>query len=151
MGCHFLFQGIFLTQGSNSSLLSLLHWQADSLPLAPPGKPPSHNYLYVYMYLLPPVPPSRLPSHLEHGLITTVLELSTGLDLISDKTKPLLLSGQCHMLALLQGPGKSVPPSLTSQHLPAVVVDHLLKSQHALFPSSRKSWRIEGPNTSRKY
>ena len=29
VGCHFLLQGIFQTQGSN---LSLLHWQADSLP-----------------------------------------------------------------------------------------------------------------------
>ena len=27
VGCHFLLQGIFLTQGSSSSLLSLLHWQ----------------------------------------------------------------------------------------------------------------------------
>ena len=26
MGCHFLFQGIFLTQGLNPGLLSLLHW-----------------------------------------------------------------------------------------------------------------------------
>ena len=34
-----LLQGIFLTQGSNLSLLCLLHWQIDSLPLAPPGKP----------------------------------------------------------------------------------------------------------------
>ena len=32
-GCHFLPQGIFLTRGSNLSLLSLLRWQADSLPL----------------------------------------------------------------------------------------------------------------------
>ena len=32
MGCHFLLQGIFLTQGSNPHLLSLLHWQVDSLP-----------------------------------------------------------------------------------------------------------------------
>ena len=38
-GCHFLLQGILLTQGSNSGLLCLLHWQADSLPLVPPGKP----------------------------------------------------------------------------------------------------------------
>ena len=30
VGCHFLLQGIFLTQGSN---LCFLHWQADSLPL----------------------------------------------------------------------------------------------------------------------
>ena len=34
MGCHFLLQGIFLTQGLNSSLLGLLHWQEDSLPLS---------------------------------------------------------------------------------------------------------------------
>ena len=33
VGCHFLFQRIFLTQGSNLCLLCLLHWQADSLPL----------------------------------------------------------------------------------------------------------------------
>ena len=37
-GCHFL-QGIFLIQGSNPHLLCLLHWQVDSLPLVPPGKP----------------------------------------------------------------------------------------------------------------
>ena len=40
VGCHALLQGIFPTQGSNSSLLSLLHWQAGSLPLVPPGKSP---------------------------------------------------------------------------------------------------------------
>ena len=34
MGCHFLLQGIFLTQESNPHLLCLLHWQADSLPLS---------------------------------------------------------------------------------------------------------------------
>ena len=31
VGCHFLLQEIFPTQGWNPSLLSLLHWQADSL------------------------------------------------------------------------------------------------------------------------
>ena len=73
VGCHFVLQGIFPNQGSNSHLLCLLHcrqildhcvlqgnlpdpgielmfthiscvslhWQADSLPLAPPGKPGS--------------------------------------------------------------------------------------------------------------
>ena len=39
MGCHFLLQRIFPSQGSNLSLLSLLHWLKGSLPLAPPGKP----------------------------------------------------------------------------------------------------------------
>ena len=34
LGCHFLLQKIFLTQGSNPSLL---HWQADSLPLSHQG------------------------------------------------------------------------------------------------------------------
>ena len=38
MGYHFLLQGIFPTQGLNPSLLPLLHWQAGSLLLEPPGK-----------------------------------------------------------------------------------------------------------------
>ena len=33
LGCHFFLQGIFPTQGSNPHLLSLLLWQAHSLPL----------------------------------------------------------------------------------------------------------------------
>ena len=37
LGYHFLLQGIFPTQGSNPSLLCLLHWQ----PGGPPGKPPA--------------------------------------------------------------------------------------------------------------
>ena len=41
VGCHALLQGIFLTQGSNRSLLHLLHRQVGSLPLVPPGKPAS--------------------------------------------------------------------------------------------------------------
>ena len=39
VGCRALLPGIFLIQGSNSSLSHLLHWQAGSSPLAPPGKP----------------------------------------------------------------------------------------------------------------
>ena len=38
VGSHFLLQGIFPAQGSNPGLLGLLHWQADSLPAAPPGR-----------------------------------------------------------------------------------------------------------------
>ena len=38
MDYHALLQGIFQTQGLNPLPLSLLHWQAGSLPLAPPGK-----------------------------------------------------------------------------------------------------------------
>ena len=36
VGCHFLPQGIFLTQGLNPHLL---HWQADSLPMSHVGSP----------------------------------------------------------------------------------------------------------------
>ena len=39
VGCRALLQGIFLTLGSSGRLLCLLHRQAGSLPLAPPGKP----------------------------------------------------------------------------------------------------------------
>ena len=35
----FLLQGIFLTKGSNPHLLSLLHWQAGSLPVLHLGSP----------------------------------------------------------------------------------------------------------------
>ena len=45
VGCHFLLQGIFTTQGSNPCLL---HWQAGSLPAAPPGKP-LYNILEIKM------------------------------------------------------------------------------------------------------
>ena len=37
--CHAFLQGIFLTQGSNSCLLHLLYWQANSLPLSHLKKP----------------------------------------------------------------------------------------------------------------
>ena len=40
VGCHFLLQGIFPTQGLN---LDLLLWQADSLPLSHQGDPPPFN------------------------------------------------------------------------------------------------------------
>ena len=38
-GCHFSLQGIFLTQGLNTHLLRLLHWQVESLPLSLVGSP----------------------------------------------------------------------------------------------------------------
>ena len=55
VSCHFFLQRIFPTQGSNPHLLYLLHWQAGSLPLAPPVKPyiyttPSHILLKKHLY-----------------------------------------------------------------------------------------------------
>ena len=40
--CHFLLQGIFLIQGSNTHL----HWQADSLPLSYLGSPGAKTTLF---------------------------------------------------------------------------------------------------------
>ena len=42
-----LLQGIFLTQGSNPSVLCLLYWEVGSLPLVPPGKPNRYTLLYI--------------------------------------------------------------------------------------------------------
>ena len=49
LGWHFLLQGIFLTQGWNSILLHLLHWQADSLLLHHLGSPLHIKLLYDYL------------------------------------------------------------------------------------------------------
>ena len=45
VGCHFLLQGIFPTQGWNLQLLRLLHWQADYLPLC-------HLERFLYMLFI---------------------------------------------------------------------------------------------------
>ena len=47
-GLHTLLQGIFPTQESNLSLLWLLHWQADYLPLSHQGS----QCVYIYIYIL---------------------------------------------------------------------------------------------------
>ena len=57
LGSYFLLQGIFPTQGSNLHLSSLLHWQAGSLPLVPPGKQRRHlkngsSHLFIWLLLL---------------------------------------------------------------------------------------------------
>ena len=52
VGCHFLLQGIFLTQGSNPYLLHLPHWQADSLPLHHLGCPLVVHAAHVHLILI---------------------------------------------------------------------------------------------------
>ena len=46
VGCHFLLQGIFPTQGLNLCLLHLRNWQADSLPLLHLGSTYTPYYIY---------------------------------------------------------------------------------------------------------
>ena len=67
VGCQALLQGIFLTQESNPRLLGLLHWQAGSLPLVPPGKPlePSPDLRYGSIVVLPTFNPRP---HSQEGL-----------------------------------------------------------------------------------
>ena len=48
MGSHFLLQGIFPTQRWNPCLVSLLHWQVNSLPLSQQGSPEEHNSSVIY-------------------------------------------------------------------------------------------------------
>ena len=54
VGCCVLLQGIFLTQGLNSHLLSLLHWQVDSLPLAPPAYLKTKFYFIIKLHIYMP-------------------------------------------------------------------------------------------------
>ena len=49
VGCHFLLQGIFPTQGLH---LHLLHWQADSLPLSHQRSP--NNTCFIYFIHIKP-------------------------------------------------------------------------------------------------
>ena len=72
--CHFLLQRNFPTQGSNRSLLHLQHWQADSLPLVPPGKTYMHTYIPSFLNFLPiqvTTTLSRVPCAIELVLIVT--------------------------------------------------------------------------------
>jgi len=48
LSCHFLLQGIFLTQGFKLCLLCLLHWQEDSSPLCHLGIPWDSQLLFKY-------------------------------------------------------------------------------------------------------
>ena len=52
VNCHALLQGISPTWGLNPCLLHLLHWQADSLPVAPPGKPLNWKFSSLLLFHL---------------------------------------------------------------------------------------------------
>ena len=61
MGCHFLLQGNFPTQGLNPRLLYLLHWQVGSLPLSLLGSPLSSQAHSFYLELRSRVGGCRTP------------------------------------------------------------------------------------------
>ena len=77
MGFHALLQGIFPTQGSNQHLFYLLHWQAGSLPLAPPGKP--FHLLHISLTHI------VIKAHLRQPILLEVVQLCIKLGLASLK------------------------------------------------------------------
>jgi len=81
VGCPFLLQGIFLTQGSNPGLLH----SADSLPSEPPGKPKNTEVgsLSLFQVIEPGSPalqvaslPAELPGKPEEAHILPYLNLN---------------------------------------------------------------------------
>ena len=62
--CCSLLQGTFLTEGSNPHLLRLLHWQAGSLPPAPPVK---LLYTHSVQFSRSVVSDSLQPHELQHA------------------------------------------------------------------------------------
>jgi len=76
VGCCFLLQRIFPTQGSNSHLLHLLHWQVDATK--PPGKPYLINPLESYTTLM--------------SNVEKIIEISDRINKLQPKTTKLSLS-----------------------------------------------------------
>ena len=52
VGCHFLLQRVFLTQGLNLCLLHLLHQQADTLPLSHLGSSQNRKVIPMQLFIL---------------------------------------------------------------------------------------------------
>ena len=94
--CHALHQGIFPTQGSNPSLLSLLHWQTGSLPPAPSGKHWCQN-------LTPLIISSSFTPllHLASWIPCSLVFPSVSLIILS--LLPLLVIPHCLNLLILEG------------------------------------------------
>ena len=109
--CHFLFQQIFPTQGSNPHLL---HWQVDSLPLSHQGSPQTQPSLY---------PNLRLPASRPVRKFNSVVEATQSRYLVSAAAAKSLQS--CPTLCdPIDGslPGSSVPGILQARTLEWVAI-----------------------------
>ena len=102
VGYHALLQGIFPILGLNLCLLGLLHWQAGSLRLEPPGKPYTciYKHIYSFSYCFP------LRFITRYWIWFPVL---FGRTLLS-------LHSMCNSLHLLTPDSQSVPPYSPSSH-----------------------------------
>ena len=111
VGCHALFQGIFPNQGSNPGLL---HWQAGSLPPAPPGKPFVRLVPLIHSTLLLTQHKGCYKGASEKGHIKQISNASPlpGLVSITELGCPEWLRPQSH---LHPGPGAAPPSPLMDQ------------------------------------
>ena len=98
MGCHFLLQGVFPTQGSNPRLLRLPHCQPGSSPLEPPGGPS----------------PSRCLNERETSASLSGPIFSTG-----DTPTPLALKG-LREITLSQSPHSDEDTEVQSGHMTCI-------------------------------
>lgn len=81
VGCRFLLQGVFLTQGLNLGLLRLWHWQAASLLLSHLGSPES--YLSLGLVIMSKNPVGLLVKQIVSEFsVFSVLSPSLGLHLV---------------------------------------------------------------------
>ena len=108
MGCHFLLQGIFLTQGSN---LYLLHLQADSLPPEPSGKPINTDIYGFILWVWEPNTYEILPqcmTNCRHSYMIDILKIPVLKSLLPPTW--CLVSLQVKTLHPMEGPlpGSSV-------------------------------------------
>ena len=129
--CPVLLQEIFLTQGLNSCLLGLLHWQAGCLPLAPTGKPIyfMHSVNSVYRS----IPISQLIPHLPGLSLECIFRASIG-------------GGKCHLGLVASIPTWNRPPSLSIPR----PLSRRCEVQWHLFTSEETSWCVPGCWTPRE-
>ena len=102
VGCHFLLQGIFLTQESIPHIMSLLHWQADSLPLHHLGRPWEKDAAYFTHTCTHPRNTPELPRNLEHHKHFHILSIYLSESLCSDDSHDEWIGG---FKSLCQGSG----------------------------------------------
>ena len=115
MGCHFLLQRIFLTQGSN---LCLLRWQVDSLPSSHQGSTSVDRYYIFHGVLLFFVPLSFLDSKLHElwslgSFSSSLFARSLARGWCTADTTERFVGEQTNESRLL-----STPPGLRSSEMP---------------------------------
>ena len=136
LGCHALLQGIFPTRGVQLRVFCLLCWQADSLPLAPPGLGSAHRGCRETART-EEGPSSPLFSccssqpHSSNALCRTAT-VGSGLQSHLALSEPAL----GHVLRMLAAAGSS-PPQRCEPHLCGALSELLSSGYSSLFPGQQ--------------